>query len=175
MSPRAGRHLTTGATLAVLVLVLVGMAVWGWQHVTAPFASGQPSAQQSCTPAEITTVHFLRPADVQVSVYNAGHNSGLAGRTMNRLQARGFQPGEVGNAPGRMHLKRALVRTTKKHDPAAELVAGQLGKHVRVVVVRKPGGPGVDVFLGNRFHKLQRHAPTKVRLPKPIRQCVPVQ
>lgn len=175
MNPGAARRLTTGITLVVLTLVLAGMAMWGWQHVTAPFASGQPSSSQSCSPAEITTIRFLRPSDVQVSVYNAGRTSGLAGRTMNHLEAAGFQPGEVGNAPAGMHVRRAVVHTTKKHDPAAELVARQLGKHVRVVVTGKANGPGIDVFVGSHFHKLARHAPRKIRLPQPVRQCVQVQ
>lgn len=175
MSPLAARRLTTGATMAVLVLVLCGMAVWGWRHATAPLDSSPTASSQSCSPSEITTISFVRPADVQVSVYNAGHESGLAGRTMTRLERRGFRPGEVGNAPASMRVKRAVVHTTRKDDPAAELVARQLGKHTRVVVTGRANGPGVDVFVGNRFRGLARHAPDKVRLPKPKHECVPVQ
>lgn len=174
MNPRTGRHLTTGITLVVLVLVLGGMAVWGWRHVTAPFGAQKTSATQACSPAEITRIRFVRPTDVQVSVFNAGNNSGLAGRTMTRLETRGFKPGVVANAPARMHVRRVVVHTTKKHDPAARLVALQLGRHVPVVVTRQRGGPGVDVYVGDRFRTLVRHAPQKVKLRKPIEQCVPV-
>lgn len=175
MNPVAGRHLTTGITLAVLVLVLAGMGIWGWRHATAPIEGTQASSERTCTPAEITRTRFVRPPDVRVSVYNAGDKSGLAGRTMNHLEGRGFQPGEVGNAPKSVHVRRAVVHTTTKHDPAATLVARTLGKHVRVVVTRKAGGPGIDVIVGNHFKKLAKHSPKKVRLPKPVKECVPVQ
>jgi hypothetical protein len=175
VSPVSGRHLTTGITLLVLVLVLGGMAAWGWHHVTAPLDGSEASSKQTCSPAEITKTRFVRPPDVQVSVYNAGDKSGLAGRTMNHLEGRGFQPGEVGNAPASVHARRAVVHTTTKDDPSAKLVARTLGKHVRVVVTSKVGGPGIDVFVGNHFRKLARHAPKKIKLRKPVKECVPVQ
>lgn len=174
MNPRTGRHLTTAVTLLVLTLVLCGMAIWGWRQATAPFNTAKSTSPQSCSPAEITVIRFARPRDVQVSVFNAGHNSGLAGRTMTRLEMRGFEPGEVGNAPSGLKVRHVVVHTTKKDDPQAQLVAQQLGRHVRVIVTGKELGPGVDVFVGNHFHGLRKHAPRKVKLPKPIRQCVPV-
>lgn len=174
MNPRTGRHITTAVTLVVLMLVLGGMAVWGWQHVTAPFSAAPSSSTKSCSPSEITTIRFAHPSDVQVSVFNAGDRSGLAGRTMTQLENRGFQPGQVGNAPGHLKVRRALVYTTKKDDPEAALVAAQLGRHVRIVVTTKSLGPGVDVFVGNHFHGLRKHAPKRMKLSKPIKQCVPV-
>ena len=175
MNPVTGRRVTTGVTMTALFLVLCGMAFWGWQHLTAPVEGAAASSSQSCSPSEITTTRFVRPADVQVSVFNAGDNSGMAGRTMNRLEQRGFRPGQVGNAPAGMHVKRVVVHTTHKNDPAAELVSRQLGKHTRVVVTARRGGPGIDVFIGNKFHKLRKHAVGKVRLPKPQHDCVRVQ
>ena len=174
MNPATGRHITTAVTLVVLTLVLGGMAVWGWQHVTAPFSASPSSSTRSCSPAEITTIRFAHPSDVQVSVFNAGDRSGLAGRTMSQLENRGFRPGQVGNAPGHLKVRRAVVHTTKKDDPEAKLVAVQLGRHVRIVVTKKSLGPGVDVFVGNHFHKLRKHAPQRIKLPEPIKQCVPV-
>ena len=175
MNPISGRHLTTGITLAVLLLVLAGMGIWGWRHATAPIKGAQASSEQTCSPAEITKTRFVRPSDVRVSVYNAGDKSGLAGRTMNHLEGRGFQPGEVGNAPKSLHVHRAVVHTTTKNDPAAKLVARTLGKHVRVVVTKKAGGPGIDVFVGNHFKKLVKHPPKKAKLPKPVEECVQVK
>lgn len=175
MNRSTGRHLTTGVTMLVLLGVLCGMAVWGWQHITAPVQGQVASAQHTCSPAETTTIRFVRPQDVEVSVFNAGDRSGLAGRTMMQLERRGFKPGQVANAPSRMHVRRAVVHTTKRHDPAARLVARHLGRRVRVVVARRKSGPGINVFVGNHFRRLARHAPRRVRLPKPITQCVPVQ
>ncbi len=172
MTQLSRRHLTTGVTLLVLVLVLCGMAVWGWRHATAPIAGQQASSEQGCPPGDLTRTRFLRPTSVTVSVFNAGNNSGLAGRTMNRLEGLGFQPGQVGNARATMHVHRAVVHTTRKQDPAAKLVARNLGKHVRIVVTGNTAGPGVDVFVGNHFHHLPKHPPKKVRLAKPVRQCV---
>ncbi len=35
-------------------------------------------------------------------------------------------------------------------------------------------GPGVDVLVGNRFRSIDRSAPRRLKLPKPVETCVNV-
>lgn len=175
MPPLSGRRITTAATMAALVVVLCLMAVFGYRAATRPLPSaGAGTTTDQCTKDEIAKQYYVRPGDVTVSVYNAGASSGAAGRLMQSLEDRGFQPGDVANAPRGVHVRHAEVRTTKGHRTSARLVARTLGKGVKVVVTGKAAGPGIDVYVGPRFRHLARHAPKKLKLGKPIVSCVPV-
>jgi hypothetical protein len=167
------RSLTTAATLVVLVGVLCVMAVWGYRAATAPMedSSGQPSSGPTCDPADQKVAKYLRRADVTVSVYNSGRRSGRAVATLDQLEQAGFRPGEVGNAPDGITVRRAAVYTTKDDDPAAELVARALGGSTQVVHAGEELGPGVDVVIGDKFERLDPKAPRKIELPQPEVTC----
>ena len=149
----SGRKLTTAITLAVLLLVLIGMAAYGYNQLTAPLP-GRPSAEEKCTGAEKEVQGFLKRKQVQVSVFNAGTRSGLADRTLAALTRRGFKKGEAGNAPSTSRVKVAQVWTTHRRDPAARLVARQFGPATTVRIVKVNLGPGVDVVVGDGFQRL---------------------
>lgn len=83
-------------------------------------------------------------------------------------------PGNAGNSPEGVRIRRALVWTTEENDSAAQLVARTLGRGVRVEVVPEDLGPGIDVLVGNRFSGLDRQAPRRVRLDEPIERCIDV-
>lgn len=170
-----GRHLTTAVTMTVLVVVLCLMAFFGYRAATKPLPGTTSATPKQCSKSEISKQYYVRPADLTVSVYNAGAKSGAAGRTMQRLQDRGFNPGDVANAPAGVHVQRARVYTTQKHDAGAQLVARTLGKGIKVVLTSKSRGPGIDVFIGPKLGRLAAHPPTKAKLAKPIVSCVPVQ
>jgi hypothetical protein len=167
------RRLTTGATLVVLLVVLVVMAVWGYHAATSPLADSGPTASASptCPPSSQKASRFVRRQDVTVSVYNSGQRSGRAQQTMDLLEHAGFKPGAVGNAPSGIRTDRAVVYSTKADDPAAELVAKTLGKDTQVVHSDEEMGPGVDVVIGDRFKRLDPKAPAKLELPKPEVTC----
>jgi hypothetical protein len=160
-----------GAAAAVVVMTL-----WGMNALTAPL-SPQPASATTTTggsrcPTDQTVVkNFLTRGEVTVSVYNTGGRQGRAGITLAQLEAAGFQPGEVGNAPTGIHVARAQVRTTKRSDPAAELVARTLGAGTAVVVTTTTYGPGVDVFIGDRFNRIDGKAPARIKLARPVVSC----
>jgi hypothetical protein len=168
-----GRRLTTGITLVLLVVVLGGMAVYGVKSALAPLPGSEPKSK-SCSGTEKQVKRTLRRGEVQVSVYNAGTRSGMAGSTLDKLETAGFRPGNAGNAPRSAQVRRAVVWTTQSNDSSARLVALALGHGTRVEVTRTDLGPGIDVLVGNRFQGLDKKAPQQVPLPKPVETCVKV-
>jgi hypothetical protein len=117
---------------------------------------------------------FLTRSEVQVSVYNAGSTNGLAGTTLEKVEAAGFKGGNAGNAPTSVEVRRAIVWTTEADDPAAALVARTFGRRTKVEVTDTDLGPGVDVLVGDRFSGLDPKAPKRIRLADPVKTCVQV-
>lgn len=173
MNP-GSRHLRTIVTLTVLVVVLIVMAWWGLHNATAPFPGRASAVQPSCSAAETTTTRYVARRDVTVSVYNAGARQGFATLTLHRLEALGFRPGEVANAPAGVTTHRALVLTTRRDDPAAALVARTLGRKVPVEVTDETLGPGVDVIVGPQQRAPVRHPPRRLKLAHAVSTCVRV-
>jgi hypothetical protein len=169
-----GRRLTTAGTLAALCVVLVVMTIWGVKSATAPLPSLNTSSEPTCSANEVDVQKYVYRKDITVSVYNAGGRQGLAGDTMARFESRSFQAGEVGNAPTGTKVARAEVRTTKQDDPAAQLVAENLGTNVPIVVSEDEMGPGIDVFVGKTFRHLKTDGPSRLKLAAPVTHCVPV-
>jgi LytR cell envelope-related transcriptional attenuator len=170
----SARRVTTGVTLLVLVLVLGGMAIYGVKAALAPLPGDSSSKDKPCSATEKEVKQFLRRSEVQVSVFNAGTRGGLAGQTLDKIEAAGFVAGNAGNAPRSAQVRRAVVWTTQPNDPSAKLVALALGRGTRIEVTETDLGPGVDVLVGNSFGGLAKKAPQQIRLPKPIETCVEV-
>lgn len=168
------RHLTSALTLVVLLVVLAGMAVFGVRALTAPLPDTSTAGGEECSDAEKQVQEFITRGDVQVSVYNAGRTSGLAGTTLEKLERAGFRGGNAGNAPDGARVPRALVWTTKPDDSAAQLVASVLGPRTRVRVVPDDLGPGVDVLVGDRFDRVAPGAPRRIKLAEPVENCIDV-
>jgi LCP family protein required for cell wall assembly len=84
----------------------------------------------------------VREADVVVSVLNGSDKAGEAGKTIAKLQLRGFGPGVVGNAPA---TPETLVRYAPGAQAKAELVARYLGGTGQLEA--DPSVRGVDVVL----------------------------
>ena len=169
------RHLTAALTLAVLVGVIAVGAAVGWNALTASFPtslSPSPSAP-ACTNRLVDAGKSLRSSDVTVSVFNAGSRPGLAERTLAALTARGFQPGQVGNAPSGAPVRTAQVWTKTKGDAESRLVALQFGRKTKVHLTNIDLGPGVDVLVGDSFHGLAK-APRLLKVHKPEKVCLPV-
>src|SRR4051794_8943984 len=119
------------------------MAVYGVKSALAPLP-GASSADPTCSGTEKQVQQYLKRSDVQVSVFNAGTRGGLAGDTLDKVEAAGFKAGNAGNAPKSVTVRRALVWTTEPNDPAAKLVALAFGKGTRVEVTETDLGPGID-------------------------------
>lgn len=171
------RRFSSPITLVVTSVVVVVMAVWGVNALTAPIkddpvAAPVAKAEPSCGAGEkATVVKSLKRSAVQVSVYNTGKRVGRAQDTIELLEQAGFGAGAIGNGDPDDKVARAEVRTTRSGDQAAELVALALGKGAKVVVVDEAYGPGVDVFIGDKFHKLDKAAPKSIKLAEPKVTC----
>ncbi|MEO7350300.1 MAG: LytR C-terminal domain-containing protein [Marmoricola sp.] len=169
----SGRKVTTAVTLLVLLAVLGGMAIYGFNALTAPFP-GSSATEKKCSRAEKQMQGFLTRTEVQVSIFNAGKRKGLASTTLDRVEAAGFRAGNAGNAPKSAEVRRAVVWTTKPNDQAAELVARAFGRRTRIAVTHTDLGPGIDVLVGNKFKGLAAKAPRRIRLAAPVETCIPV-
>jgi hypothetical protein len=161
MTDEANRRAISAATLAVMAVATLVMAVWGYHALTSPVAKSDPVTTRSDTPACTGSRGKVQRSDVTVSVFNAGSRAGRAQSTLDLLENAGFRAGAVGNAPAGSHVSRAEVHTTRAGDPQARLVALALGAHTRVVVAPVVG-PGLDVLVGDKFKKLDAGAPRSV-------------
>lgn len=153
------RHLTTAVTLSVLCVILAVGAVVGFNALFAPLPGSDdepPSASPSptCDVTKVKKGERLRSSQVTVNVFNAGTRAGLAGATLDKLRARGFQGGEIGNAPSGSKVRRAQVWVTAGEQAAGRLVARQLGPRVPVRTPEEDLADGVDVVVGNGFRNL---------------------
>jgi LytR cell envelope-related transcriptional attenuator len=170
------RELTTTVTMVVLIGILVVGAVWGWRSLFAELPETDLTVDEpapTCETERIDAGQKIRTRQVRVSVFNAGSRSGRAGETMDALIDRGFQPGDVGNAPSDAEVRRVQVLANDAKDPRARLVARQFGKGVKVQVAEEDLGSGVDVLIGDRFTGLSK-APRSIRVKQPEQVCVPV-
>jgi hypothetical protein len=164
---RAG--VRSAMTIAVLCSLLLVGALWGFSAVTAPFP-GKADAPV-CVSKSVAKGERVYPAQVVVSVYNAGTRLGLAGRTMALFTHRGFKQGDDGNAPDGSKVPVVQIWTTDPKNPATRLVESRLGPAHKVV--KKEGlGAGVTVVVGDGFHKLV-HGPRFVVARKDTTICAP--
>jgi hypothetical protein len=150
-----GRHLTTGVTLVVLLVIVAVGAVVGARALFAPLPGDDTvAAGPGCVNTRVQKGQRVTSSQVQVSVFNASKRAGLADRTMLALTKRGFTRGDVSNAPQGSGVVAVQVWSTETDDAAARLVARQLGRNVKVRTVDTDLGPGVDVLVGRRFRGL---------------------
>ena len=157
------------ATLAVLGLLLVLAAVWGWSAATEPFP--ERAAPPVCVDREYDRGDKIGRGDVTVSVYNAGTRVGLAGLTMDLLADVGFAEGSEGNAPGNRDVAVAEIWTDRPGNPGVALVASHLGDQAEVVR-RRSDAPGVTVVVGDGFRDLVAGRRSVV-VDRPTRVCGP--
>jgi hypothetical protein len=138
-------------TLSVLGLLLVGAALWGWSAATESLPEKVDTPK--CVQDEVDAGTKVFPEDVTVSVFNAGTREGLAGRTMQLLNDRGFAEGSSGNVTTKNPVKRVQIWTHEPDSPAVRLVASRLGADVNIQR-RDPPGVGVNVVVGDGFTHL---------------------
>lgn len=158
----------TALTLAVLAGLLVVAASWGWSALTAPLP--HLSAAAACTETPVQAGDPITPAQVTVSVLNAGKRSGLASRTMTAFTGAGFNKGDSANAPANAGVTYAQIWTDDPGSPAVALVATWLD-HVKIVQ-RAIDQVGVVVVVGDRFSKLAK-GKASVTATKPTTICSP--
>ena len=169
----ATRKAISAVTITVLIGLLVAGAYVGWRSISAPLP-GDDSPEQADQPRcedGVSRGDVVSTGDVTVSVYNAGSRSGLADQTRSELVARGFIPGDVGNAPAELEGVRFVrVLAPKPDDPTARLVALQFGANTYIETVEEDLGPGVEVIVGDDFNGLV-DARSKIRARKSGSGC----
>ena len=150
-----GRTAVSAVTMVVLIGLLVAGAWFGWQSLSAPLpGEDEEPAERSRSRCDDgwSKGDVIVTGDVTVSVWNAGSRSGLADQTMSELTARGFQRGDVGNAPTELETVQFVrVLTEARRDPAAQLVALQFGANTLIQEDAEDLGPGIEVIVGDRF------------------------
>ena len=141
-------------TLVVLLGLLVAGACIGWRTLSAPLAEERRAGHQRPRPA--CDRGWTRDSSGRATSRSASTTPaagpGSPARPRRSSTARGFIPGDVGNAPaglGDVHFVRVLA--ADRQDPAARLVALQFGQHTLVQAPTATSAPGVDVVVGDDF------------------------
>ena len=142
--------LKSALTLAVLGLLVVVAALWGWAALTEPFPEDEPVA--ICENATVTAGTEVRRDQVVVSVFNGSGRSGLAGATSSQLAERGFVAGDVGDSP--LPAATTQIWSSDPTNPAVMLVQRQFKR--AQVVEGDALGPGVVVVVGEKFQSLKK-------------------
>ena len=148
------RKAVSAVTILVLIGLLVAGAYVGWQSISAPLPGDDDpeKAERPRCEEGFSRGDVVQTKDVTVSVYNAGSRSGLADQTRSELTARGFIPGDVGNAPTELEEVRFVrVLAPNPSDPTARLVALQFGENTYIEPATQDLGPGVEVIVGDDF------------------------
>lgn len=139
-----------GATLAVLVLLLVLGVSWGFAQVVKPFPGKVDPP--ICVDTSFPAGERIYPQDVTVSILNASRREGLAGRTLAEFVADGFAEGETRNAPDKTPVTRVEIWTTDADNPAVLLVRSRLGQ-AEVLEKADPGAAGIVVVVGDDYEQ----------------------
>ncbi len=167
------RKAVSAVTMVVLVGVLVVGAWFGWKTMSAPLPGEDEPTKRAKPNCEggFAKGDLVQPGDITVSVFNAGSRSGLADQTQSELAARGFNRGDVGNAPTELETVQFVrVLTKSPGDPTARLVALQFGANTVVQDTKLDLGPGVDIIVGDRFVGLV-DAPSEIKAGRSGSSC----
>lgn len=166
------RRQTAALTLGVLGVICVLMLVFGVSQALRSFPKASFGTEKAaCVDKTIPAGKRVRTGDITVSVFNAGRQSGLASKTLEKLIVRGFGAGESGNAR-RTKVKRVEIRAPQ-HDTAARLVAAQFGGDTPVVTDKQLLGPGITVIVGDDFNSLAGKTPRKMKADEDTAVCAP--
>jgi hypothetical protein len=142
--------LKSALTLAVLAVLVLVAALWGWAALTEPFPEDEPVA--ICEDETVTAGSEVRRDQVVVSVFNGSGRSGLAGATSAQLAERGFVEGDVGDSP--LPAATTQIWSSDPTNPAVLLVEQQFKK--AKIVQGDALGPGVVVVVGEKFQALRK-------------------
>lgn len=159
MSTAARRRRRRTALVLTLLLVLL-LAAFGYAAayyqgwLPAPTGAERTQDQGRDTATATPTEELPAPAEVTVNVFNAKGTPGLARRTADALQARGFTIGEVDNAPEGDEVESfAVIRFGPEGRAAAQLLR-QTVPEASYSRNDDREGPVIDLVLGDAFEDL---------------------
>lgn len=166
------RRQSSALTLVVLGVICVFMLVFGVAQVVREFPKASFGDETPvCVDKTIPAGSRVRTGDITVSVFNAGRQSGLASKTLEKLIVRGFGAGDSGNAR-KTKVKRVEIRAPQ-HDTAARLVAAQFGADTTIVTDKELLGVGITVIVGDEFQELAGKTPRKMKADEDTAVCTP--
>ena len=164
----------TPITMLVLLVLLLGAALYGWQTIISPATEDDtttsPRKPKCDDVQEFRRGELIRSEDVVVNVYNAGSIANLAADTLSDLESRGFQPGVADNAPSTVDASNVTIVTTTKQAPEIKLVALQF-KGLIEYTSGLPLDPGIDVVVGDGFKGIDRAAKKMLRVKRDVSTC----
>ncbi|MFJ9612503.1 LytR C-terminal domain-containing protein [Streptomyces noursei] len=163
--PRHRRRIVLGIVAGACALGLVGWGtlqlidVFGGKGSTAQAAQDKrhcPSGTAGHASAAPPAAKPPAPASLTVNVYNATERAGLAKRTADELQKRGFKIGKVGNAPAAYDKKvngtGILIGPTAATAGPLKVLATQLAGAQLKTDGRQTAD--LDLILGGGFKAL---------------------
>ena len=125
--------------LAGVAIVLFGNPLAGHLRASAAAAAAPPQRTAANTPAKKA---ILPRDEISVMVLNGNGRAGAAHTAADRVQARGYLLGNVGNAPSTTPRSLVMFR------PGYEAEARRLGRDLRVRLVRPLDGMRPRQLLG---------------------------
>jgi LytR cell envelope-related transcriptional attenuator len=145
------RRQRTALVISALVLLLLGVFAYAGAYYQGWIPGSQDTAESTSSPTP--TEEALQPGDVTVNVYNASGVPGLAGRTAEAVEARGFTVGSVANDPENATIEHAAdIRHGPDGEEAAELLQAQVPGAELAPDDRESAE--VDLVLGDAFEEL---------------------
>jgi hypothetical protein len=161
-------------TMLVLLVLLLGAALYGWQTIISPGTEDetttQPHKARCDDVQQFRRGERIRSDDIVVNVYNAGSIANLASDTLSDLETRGFQSGVADNAPSTVDASNVTIVTTTKQAPEVQLVALQFKGQIEYT--SGPAlEPGIDVVVGDVFKGIDKGAKKMLRVKRDVSTC----
>lgn len=157
-------------TLATLLVITLGAALWGWQALTKPFP--ESALLVACENTTVSAGETLPREMVAVTVLNASGAGGLASKTMDALVERGFAKSATDDAPAGTDVTGIQIWSDDPKNPAVELVRRQF-RAARVVDHDHDGADGVVVVIGKNPTKLKANGPEEIKVVRNATVCAP--
>ncbi|WP_412125972.1 LytR C-terminal domain-containing protein [Streptomyces platensis] len=165
---RRPRHRRRIVLTLVAAACALGLAGWGTLQLIDVFGGRAGTAhaaqdKQHCgdgakteaAQAKTAARKLPAPGTLTVNVFNATPRSGLAKRTADELQKRGFKIGKVGNAPAAYDKKikgAGILLGPRAADGPLKVLATQLAGAQQKTDDRK--GAELDLIIGDTFKAL---------------------
>lgn len=165
---RRPRHRRRIVLTVVATACALGLAGWGTLQLIDVFGGRGSTAQASqgtahcrdhgktdTAQARTAARKLPAPGSLTVNVFNATPRSGLAKRTADELQKRGFKIGKVGNAPAAYDKKvkgSGILLGPEAADGPLKVLATQLTGAQQKTDGRK--GTDLDLIIGDTFKDL---------------------
>ncbi|MFI9050714.1 LytR C-terminal domain-containing protein [Streptomyces sp. NPDC053427] len=187
---RRPRHRRRIVLTLVAAACALGLAGWGSLQLIDVFGGEGSTAQaapgkKKCTPhgdaaararaRAATRKPLPEPGALTVNVFNATPRSGLAKRTADELEKRGFKIGKVGNAPAsydkQVKGSGIVLGPKAAADGPLKVLATQLTGAAQKTDNRK--GADIDLIIGTAFKDLAKEKDAEKAVAQLARASAP--